>query len=168
MIVVLGVVALAPAVGADSPWIAGAFLVAVSLGAIVADPGLRWTVLRLTRVVSPGVVLMGLSDADATGRELLIPAAVASAFSLVAVLAELMLDRRAPRGPSAGRGLAEVVGGLTAGIRLLPAIVVTVMVTDGTKAPGTQTHSTSSRHRGSLVTSQFLRSLAVRPGVLVP
>ena len=132
VIVVFGVVALAPAVGADSPWIAAAFLVAVSLGAIVADPGLRWTVLRLVRVISPAVVLMGLSDVDAIERELLILAAVASAFSLVTVLAELMLDRRAPRGPAAGRGLVEVLGALTAGIGLLPAIAVTVMVTDGT------------------------------------
>jgi hypothetical protein len=132
VIVVLGVVALAPAVGADSPWIAAAFLVVVSLGAIVADPGLRWSVLRLARVISPAVVLMGLSDVDATERELLILAAVASAFSLVTVLAELMLERRTPRGPAAGRGPAEVLGVLTAGIGLLPAIVVTVMVTDGT------------------------------------
>lgn len=131
VIVVFGVVGLAPAVGADSPWIAAAFLVAVSLGAIVADLGRRWTVLRLVRVISPAVVLMGLSGVDAVERELLILAAVASAFSLVTLLAELMLDRRAPRGPAAGGGLVEVLGALTAGIGLLPAIVVTVMVTDG-------------------------------------
>ena len=110
VIVVFGVVALAPAVGADSPWIAAAFLVAVSLGAIVADPNLRWIVLRLARVVLPAVVLMGLSGVDAIERDLLILAAVASAFSLVTVLAELMLDKRARRGPEAGRGLAEVLG----------------------------------------------------------
>lgn len=127
VIVVVGVVALGPAMGNDHPPITALFVVVVSLGAILADPSRRWPVLQLTRVVPVTLLLIGLTfDSvpfgpviSATGPSVPL---VASIFAVVTVLVELRFDR----------GLTlSLVTPVVVGIALLPALVAPLVAKDG-------------------------------------
>ena len=123
VIVVLGVVVLAPVVAEEQPWIAAAFLILVSLGALAADPYRVWPVLHLARVVPAALALCVLSViADPDPDELAV-AVLAAGFAGVTIAAELLGERRAARG---------VLTAIAVGAATLPALVAPHSGSDAT------------------------------------
>ena len=125
VIVVLGVVLLAPAVGEERPWIAAAFLVLVSLAALAADPRRLWPVLHLVRVVPAALALCGLSFLADVRQDFPAIAILAAGFAGVTIAAELVLERRAPRG---------VLTAIAVGAATLPALIAPHGGSDATVA----------------------------------
>ena len=123
VIVVLGVVVLAPVVGEEQPWIAAAFLILVSLGALAADPYRAWPVLHLARVVPAALALCVLSlMADPDPAQLAV-AILAAGFAGVTIAAELLGERRTARG---------VLTAIAVGAATLPALVAPHTGSDAT------------------------------------
>lgn len=132
VIVVIGVVALAPTIANDNPSIAGLFAIVVSVGSILADPPRRWTALQLARVVPAALVLIPLAFISGPADPLFtefgpsLPL-LAAGFALITIVVELLSDR----GPKLPIITPVVITPVVVGIALLPAIMTPLLATGG-------------------------------------
>lgn len=124
VIVVLGVVVLAPAVGGDRLWLPTAFLVLVSAGALLVDLDRNWPVLQVARVAPTALVLASApltygGDSDMTAR--LIDAVLVTGFAALMLAGHLW---------ASGHGRRGTVWTTMLGVAGLPVLVVVPEATD--------------------------------------
>lgn len=97
VIVVLGVVGLAPVLVEDQPWVTSAFLVLVCGAALLIDRDRDWPVLQVARVVPAALVLIVDSLAGGGGDQpgpLWLDAGVCTAYAGLILVGQLVQLRR--------------------------------------------------------------------------
>lgn len=133
VIAVLGMVILAPVVGHDQPWSASAFLILVSASATWAHHDRRWPVLQAARVAPTALVLTLSALLSASGPVIagwsisaeLAYAVLATVFALTTLLGEGWLIFRNRDG---------IIGAVTVGLAVLPALVLVPRIGEHTSA----------------------------------
>jgi len=126
VIVVLGVVGLAPVVGGERLWLSSAFLVLVCVGSLLVDVDRDWPVLQVARVAPAALVLASgpltyVGHADATAR--LVDAMLATGFAVTMLAGQIWAMRSGRRGAV----LTTMLG-----VAALPALVVVPWGTSAT------------------------------------
>ncbi len=117
VLVVAGVVVLAPVIGGDELWMSSAFLVLVSVGAGLVHLDRSWPVLHAVRI-APTALVLAVSALSYWGQsdrlELLVCAGLSTGFALASMAGEAQLIRRGH-----GGAMSAVMIGLAG----LPALV---------------------------------------------
>lgn len=158
VIVVLGVVLLAPVVGGERLWLPSAFLVLVCAGSQLVDVDRDWPVLQVSRVLPASLVLASGplfygGDPDATA--LLIDAGLVTGFAALILAGQLWTRRRGHRGGAVSTTMLGVSG--------VPALAVVWWSTEG----GVATVWLLALAAGWVAASWLLREVADRAVLLV-